>query len=62
MGVTAGSEGDWRVLLVMNLVLSAAFSWIVVRGLAFLGVIGYSLLNVATLTLVLMAVTYLVTH
>lgn len=62
MSVTAGSKGDWRVLLVMNLVLSATFSWIVVWGLSFLGVVGYSLRNVATLTLALMAVTYLVTH
>jgi len=62
-GVRAGVEestGDPRVVLAMNAVLSAWFAWVVVWGLEFLGFIALTLQNVATLALILFAVTYVV--
>lgn len=55
------SQGDPRVLLVMNLVLSALFAWLVVSGLAFATGLEYSLTTVALATGVLMILTGLIT-
>lgn len=54
------SEGDPRVLFIMNLVLSFVFSWAVVSGLEFIGVIEYSWSRVAVATIALMIMTYMV--
>lgn len=56
------SEGDPRVLFVMNLVLSTVFGAGIVWGLSVVGLIGLSVWNVASLTLILMAITYVVTR
>lgn len=56
----ANSKGDSRVLFVMNLVLSAAFSALVVWGLSFIDLLEFTWQTVAALTGVLMVVTYLV--
>ena len=56
------SEGDPRVLWVMNVALSSAFAAVVVWGLSYLDLAGFTLTNVATLALLVVAVTYLVTH
>lgn len=60
MNAATGSKGDWRVLFVMNLVLSAVFSYLVITGLAFIGTLQFSWLAVGTATVVLVIVTYLV--
>lgn len=54
------SSGDPRVLLALNAVLSTLFAYVVVWGLDFVGSATFSLRSVATLALVLFAVTYLV--
>lgn len=54
------SDGDPRVLLVMNAVLSGLFSYLVVRGYAYVGGAPFDWVNVALLTLVLMALTFVV--
>ena len=56
------SEGDPRVLWVMNVALSSAFAVAVVWGLSFLDLASFTLTNVATLALLVVAVTYLVTR
>lgn len=56
------SRGDPRVLFVMNLVLSTLFCYVVVRGLDFIGVVGFSWPLVAGTTAVLVIVTHLVTR
>ena len=56
------SQGDPRVLFVINLVLSSIFAYAVTWGLDFIGVVEFSLRFVATLALVLMVVTYVVTR
>ena len=56
------SQGDPRVLFVMNLVLSSIFAAGVVWGLEFVGLAGFTVWNVASLALLLMAVTYVVTR
>ncbi len=56
------SQGDPRVLFVMNLVLSAVFGTVVVWGLSVVGLLGFSVWNAASLTLILMAITHLVTR
>jgi hypothetical protein len=56
------SQGDPRVLFVMNLVLSSVFAAGVVWGLELVGLVSVTVWNVASLTLLLMAVTYLVTR
>lgn len=58
----ADAEGDPRVILALNLVLSSAFAWVVVWGLSVLDVAAYSAVNVATLAAVLVGVTYLITR
>lgn len=58
----SGNRGDPRVLLALNVVLSAAFGATIVWGLSFLDAAAFSLVNVATATIVLFALTYLVTN
>jgi len=53
------SEGDIRVLLVLDLVLSFVFSYVVVRVLAFADIGTFSWGNVGAATLFLAVVTYL---
>ena len=53
------SEGDIRVLLVMDLLLSLAFSAAVVWGLSFLGILTFSLRTVALATVMVALITYL---
>lgn len=53
------SEGDIRVLLVMDLVLSFVFSYLVVRVLDLAGISTFSWTNVAAATVFLAVVTYL---
>lgn len=57
----ASSEGDPRVLLAMNAVLSTLFGWTIVWGLSFVGFVEYGFVNVATAAILLFAMTYLVT-
>lgn len=54
------SEGDIRVLLVLDVLLSAAFSTMVLWGLAFIDLAEFTLQNVAIATLALATLTYLV--
>ncbi|MFB6305327.1 MAG: hypothetical protein ABEH47_09180 [Haloferacaceae archaeon] len=54
------SSGDPRVLAVMNLLLSSVFATVVVWGLDFVGLVPFTLRNVAALALLLVALTYLV--
>lgn len=56
----SGSQGDPRVLVLMNAVLSTAFSAIVVWGLSIIGAAELSLLNVATGAVLLFALTYVI--
>ncbi|PSP89463.1 hypothetical protein BRC90_03765 [Halobacteriales archaeon QS_4_69_34] len=55
------SQGDIRVLLALDLLLSAAFAAGIVRGLDFVGVLAFSWGSVALLAVVIATVTYLVT-
>jgi hypothetical protein len=54
------SQGDSRVLFVLNLVLSAVFGTAVVWGLAFIDLLTFGWQSVAILTALLMVVTYVV--
>jgi hypothetical protein len=54
------SDGDIRVLVVLDLLLSAVFASVVVRGFSLLGVLVFSLRTVALATVVIAAITYLV--
>ena len=54
------SQGDIRVLLALDLVLSLVFAGAVVWGLDFIGVVEFTSLNVAIGTLCLATLTYLV--
>jgi len=58
----ANSQGDPRVLFVMNLILSTAFAALVIWGLAFIDVVTFGWQNVALLAGLLMVVTHLVTR
>jgi hypothetical protein len=53
------SEGDIRVLVVLDLLLSAVFAAVVVWGLSLLGVLAFSMRTVALATAVIAAITYL---
>lgn len=55
----ADSDGDPRVLFVMNLVLSTALAFAAVSALAFLGVLEFAWSTVAAGAVALMVVTYL---
>jgi hypothetical protein len=54
------SEGDIRVLLVLDLVLSAAFSSVVLWGLSLVDLATFTLRSVAIATLFVATLTYLV--
>ncbi|MFC7205158.1 hypothetical protein ACFQJC_16690 [Haloferax namakaokahaiae] len=54
-------EGDPRVLIVMNLILSSIFATVVVWALDYASLWAFTAVNVATLALVLTAITYVVT-
>ncbi|MDQ2056276.1 MULTISPECIES: hypothetical protein [Halobellus] len=56
------SQGDPRVLFVMNLVLSSLFATVVVWGLDLVGIAAFTPVNVGSLALVIMAVTYVMTR
>lgn len=56
----SSSRGDPRVLFVLNVVLSASFGATIVWGLSLLDAAELSVINVATATIVLFALTYLV--
>ncbi|ADJ16283.1 hypothetical protein [Halalkalicoccus jeotgali] len=58
----ARSQGDPRVLVVMNLLLSAAFCYVALRGLAFVGAVEFSWLLFAAATAGLVVITHLVTR
>lgn len=53
------SDGDIRVLLVMDLVLSVVFSTVAIRGLAFINVLAFSWRTVAFATALIALLTYL---
>ncbi|MFC7097329.1 hypothetical protein [Halobaculum marinum] len=54
------SDGDPRVLIAMNLVLSTLFSTVVVWGLSYAEMASLSVENVVGMTLVVFLVTYLI--
>jgi hypothetical protein len=54
------TDGDPRVLFVMNVVLSVAFAALVVRGLAFIDVLAFSWGTIALGAGALAALTYIV--
>lgn len=56
------SEGDPRVHLVMNVVLSACFVYTALWGLDYLGSVSFTLGRLAVGTLVLVLVTHVVTQ
>lgn len=56
----SGSQGDPRVLIAMNVVLSTAFAATVVWGLSVIGAAELSLLNVATGAILLFALSYVI--
>ena len=57
---TSGTQGDPRVLVAMNVVLSTVFAATVVWGLSYLGAAEFTLVNVATGAVLLVAVSYVV--
>jgi hypothetical protein len=59
-GVSA-SRGDPRVLFLLNVLLSGTFGATIVWGLSLLDAAELSAVNVATATIVLFSLTYLVT-
>ena len=56
------SQGDPRVLFVMNLVLSSVFAAVVIWGLSTVDITQFTIVNVGSLALVVMAATYLITR
>jgi hypothetical protein len=52
------SQGDPRILFVLNVVLSSVFSYLIVWGLEFIGAAEFSLTNVALATAVLVVATH----
>ena len=59
-GSTVSSDGDLRVLLVLDVLLSLAFASAVLWGLDFIGEAEFTLRNLAVGTSVLAVLTYLV--
>ena len=57
----SGTRGDPRVLVAMNVVLSTAFAAMVVWGLSLLGAAEFTLINVGTGAVLLIALSYVVT-
>lgn len=60
-GQITWGEGDPRVLFVMNAILSSIFATVVVYGLSYVDLAAFTLVNVASMALVLFAITYVVT-
>ena len=58
----SGTRGDPRVLVALNAALSASFGATIVWGLSVLGAAELSGINVATATIVIFSLTYLVTN
>ena len=58
---TRGSQGDSRVLIGLNIVLSTGFAATIVWGLDLLGAVELTVINVATGAILLFALTYLLT-
>lgn len=56
------SDGDPRVLFVLNLVLSMLFASVVIWGLSYLDVVGFTPVNVAILGLLIVLATEVVTR
>ena len=56
----SGTRGDPRVLIAMNVVLSTVFAATVVWGLSYLGAAEFTLVNVATGAVLLVAISYVV--
>lgn len=54
------SDGDIRVLLVLDLLLSAVFATVVVWGLDFIGLYALTPTNVAIGTVIIAVLTYVV--
>ena len=54
------SDGDIRVLLVLDIVLSAVFAAVVLWGADFVGIAAFTLTNYLGMTLALAALTYVV--
>ncbi|GAB7009782.1 hypothetical protein [Halorubrum trueperi] len=52
------SKGDPRVLLLLNAILSTWLAWTTIWGLDLLDVVAFSVQNVATLALIVFALTY----
>ena len=52
------SQGDIRVLVVLDLALSFVFSWLVFSGLAFVDVTAFSWTKVGLATVALALITY----
>lgn len=59
-GVDVASDGDIRVLLVLDLLLSLAFASVVLWGLDFIGEAEFTLRNLAVGTLAIAVLTYVV--
>ena len=57
----ATSDGDPRVLLGLNAILSTLLGWTIIGGLSIIDVAMFSLINVATAAIVVFALTYAVT-
>ena len=57
----ATSDGDPRVLLGLNAILSTLLGWTIIGGLSIIDVAAFSLINVATAAIVVFALTYAVT-
>lgn len=53
------SDGDPRVLFVLNLLLSFVFSYTIVWGLSFIGMMTFSWQTVGAATVALMVLTWL---
>lgn len=54
------SKGDPRLILLLNAILSVWFAWTAVWGLSMLNIAELTPANVATLTLVVFGLTYVV--
>ncbi len=56
------SEGDPRILAVLNAILSAAFAWLLVWGGSIIGILDYGLTNVALVAAGLFLFTVIMTR
>lgn len=57
----SASQGDPRVLIAMNAVLSTLLGWTIIGGFSLLDMVTFDVLNVVTAAIVIFALTYLVT-